>query len=328
MAKNVVAVLPGSNPDWKQQSMVLSAHYDHLGMGWPDPKKGNENQIHNGADDNASGVAVMLELAEVLKSSAPKRNIVFAAFSAEEAGLRGARHYVKAMQRYPAAQMIGNVNLDTVGRLGNGKLLVLGGASASEWKFIFMGASFVTGVETEMVSQDISASDQVAFIEAGVPAVQLFAGASPDYHQPGDDIDKVDIAGLSKVAAIAREAVVYLAERPEPMHFAGAAKTASAVPPQGGRATRQHRHHAGLRVRRRRRTGRRSRARILGAQGGPASGRCDRRDRRRRCRRTSRLFRRPQALFARDHHPGALPARRCRGQHLDRPRRTLSRAVA
>ena len=234
MAKNVVAVLPGSNPDWKQQSMVLSAHYDHLGMGWPDPKKGNENQIHNGADDNASGVAVMLELAEVLKSSAPKRNIVFAAFSAEEAGLRGARHYVKAMQRFPAAQMIGNVNLDTVGRLGNGKLLVLGGASASEWKFIFMGASFVTGVETEMVSQDISASDQVAFIEAGVPAVQLFAGASPDYHQPGDDLDKVDIAGLSKVAAVAREAVVYLAERPEPMHFAGAAKTASAAPPPVG----------------------------------------------------------------------------------------------
>jgi len=234
MAKNVLAVLPGSNPDWKQQSVVLSAHYDHLGMGWPDPKKGNENQIHNGADDNASGVAVLLELAEVLKSSAPKRNIVFAAFSAEEAGLRGSRHYVKSMQLYPAGQVIGNVNMDTVGRLGNGKLLVLGGASASEWKFIFMGAGFVTGVETEMVSQDISASDQVAFIEAGVPGVQLFAGASPDYHQPGDDADKIDVAGLSKVAAIAREAVAYLAERPEPMHFAGSPKTAASAPAQPG----------------------------------------------------------------------------------------------
>ena len=234
MAKNVLAVLPGANPDWKRQSVVLSAHYDHLGMGWPDPKKGNENQIHNGADDNASGVAVLLELAEVLKSSAPKRNIVFAAFSAEEAALRGSRHYIKAMQQYPASQAIGNVNMDTVGRLGNGKLLVLGGASASEWKFIFMGAGFVTGVETEMVSQDISASDQVAFIEAGVPGVQLFAGASPDYHQPGDDLDKIDLAGLSKVAAIAREAVVYLAERPEPMHFAGAANAAVQAPAQAG----------------------------------------------------------------------------------------------
>nr|MBP8081453.1 M20/M25/M40 family metallo-hydrolase [Arenimonas sp.] len=234
MAKNVLAVLPGSNPDWKQQSVVLSAHYDHLGMGWPDPRKGNENQIHNGADDNASGVAVLLELAEVLKTSAPKRNVVFAAFSAEEAGLRGSRHYVKAMQLYPAGQAIGNVNMDTVGRLGNGKLLVLGGASASEWKFIFMGAGFVTGVETEMVSQDISASDQVAFIEAGVPGVQLFAGASPDYHQPGDDADRIDVAGLSKVAAIAREAVVYLAERPEPMHFAGAPKTAASAAAKSG----------------------------------------------------------------------------------------------
>ena len=84
-----------------------------------------------------------------------------------------------------------------------------------------MGASFVTGVQTDMPTQDIDSSDQVAFIEAGVPAVQFFAGVSPDYHKPGDTADKLDFNGLVKVAAIVKEGVEYLAERPEPMEFKG-----------------------------------------------------------------------------------------------------------
>ncbi len=220
--RNVLAVIPGTNANWKDESVVLSAHYDHLGLGWPDAKAGNEGKIHYGADDNASGVAVMLELARNLgKSMQPARSVVFAAFAAEEAGLLGARHYVKNMQRYPADKVIGNLNVDTVGRLGDNKLLVLGSTSAREWKFIFMGASFVTGVQTEMPTQDIDSSDQVAFIEAGVPAVQFFSGASPDYHKPTDTADKLDINGLVKVASIVREGVEYLAERPEPMAFTG-----------------------------------------------------------------------------------------------------------
>ncbi len=218
--RNVLGVIPGGNEEWSDQSVVLSAHYDHLGLGWPDAKAGNKGQVHNGADDNASGVAVMLELARTLgKSMEPMRSVVFAAFTAEEAGLLGARHYVKSMQRYPAAKAMGNLNVDTVGRLGDNKLLVLGSGSAREWKFIFMGASFVTGVQTEMPTQDIDSSDQVAFIEAGVPGVQFFSGASPDYHKPSDTADKLDYNGLVKVASVVREGVTYLAERPEPMAF-------------------------------------------------------------------------------------------------------------
>ena len=191
-------------------------------MGWPDAKSGNKGKLHYGADDNASGVAVMLEMARILgKSMEPSRSVVFAAFTAEEAGLLGARHYVENMQKFPAAKVMGNLNIDTVGRLGENKLLVLGSSSAREWKFIFMGASFVTGVQTEMPTQDIDSSDQVAFIEAGVPAVQFFSGASPDYHKPTDTADKLDINGLVKVAAIVKEGVEYLAERPEPMDFKG-----------------------------------------------------------------------------------------------------------
>ncbi|HSH26701.1 MAG TPA: M20/M25/M40 family metallo-hydrolase, partial [Wenzhouxiangella sp.] len=235
--RNVLAVLPGSNEDWKEQSVVVSAHYDHLGLGWPDVRAGNKGKIHYGADDNASGVAVMLELARTLgKSLKPSRSIVFASFTAEEAGLLGARHYVETMQRYPASQVIGNLNLDTVGRLGDNEVLVLGSSSAREWKFIFMGATAVTGVPTKMPTQAIDSSDHVAFVEAGVPAVQFFSGFSPDYHQPTDTADKVDINGMMKVAAIVREGIEYLAERPEPMQFTGSTrKPASASAPTGQR---------------------------------------------------------------------------------------------
>jgi len=220
--RNVLAVIPGNNADWAEQSVVVSAHYDHLGIGGPRAAERNRGQVHNGADDNASGVAVMLELARTLgKTLEPERSVVFAAFTAEESGLQGARHYVKNMQRYPANKVMGNLNIDTVGRLGDNKLLVLSSASAREWKFIFMGASFVTGVQTEMPAQQLDASDQVAFIEAGVPGVQFFAGSSPDYHKPSDTADKVDYNGMVKVASIVREGITYLAERPEPLDFQG-----------------------------------------------------------------------------------------------------------
>src|SRR5207342_459808 len=93
-ASNVVAVLPGTNPALNGQSLILSAHYDHLGLGWPDVRAGAKGQLHPGADDNASGVAVMLELARLMATAKPERSVIFAAFAGEEAGLLGARHYV------------------------------------------------------------------------------------------------------------------------------------------------------------------------------------------------------------------------------------------
>ncbi len=225
--RNVIGIIPGVNEKMAGESVVISAHYDHLGMGWPDVRKGNDGQIHNGADDNASGVAVMMELANLLgKSLKPQRTIIFIAFTAEENGLVGSRYYVKNAQKYPAAKVIGNLNLDTVGRLDKNKLMVLNTSSAREWKFIFMGAGYVTGVDAEMVAQDIAASDQVAFIEAGVPAVQFFTGAHADYHRPTDTIDKIDAAGMVKVASYVREGILYLAEREESLSFSGSIKSA------------------------------------------------------------------------------------------------------
>ena len=226
--KNVVGIIPGTNSDLSD-AVIISAHYDHLGMGWPYVKKGNEGKIHNGADDNASGVAVMLELAKSLgKTAKPGRTIIFIAFTAEEAGLVGSRYFAANYKKYPVDKIFAIINLDTVGRLFGNKLMVLNSNTAREWKFIFMGTDFTTGIPTELVTQDLDASDQTAFIEKGVPGIQLFyTGVKSDYHVPEDDADKIDADGLVKVATVSKEVLEYLAERPNPIPFTGTKKEGS-----------------------------------------------------------------------------------------------------
>jgi membrane-associated protease RseP (regulator of RpoE activity) len=179
----------------------------------------------------------MLELARLMADAKPERSIIFAAFSGEEEGLQGSRTYVTAARqpgaRLPLSGHIADLNLDTVGRLGDGKVTVFGAGSARELPFIFMGAGAATGIPVQTSAQDLGGSDDRAFVEAGVPAVQLFASTAEDYHRPSDIADKIDYAGLGKVAAILKEAVDYLAARAEPLHFSGSAPAAAAPPPPG-----------------------------------------------------------------------------------------------
>jgi aminopeptidase N len=219
---NLVGAIRGSDPE--DGVLVVGAHYDHLGRGWPDVRAGNAGQVHPGADDNASGTAVLLELARVLAAGPqPYRSIVFVAFSGEEAGRLGSRHYLQAESALPARRAVGMLNLDTVGRLGDGPLYALGSESARQWPHILRGAGYVTGARVEPVTEPLDASDQVSFIEAGIPAVQLFSGAHGDYHRPSDTASKVDARGLTRVAAVAREVIDYLAGREGRLTPAGAA---------------------------------------------------------------------------------------------------------
>jgi hypothetical protein len=215
---NVIGIIPGAKDEWGGQSVMVSAHYDHLGHGWPDVHQGDEGKAHLGADDNASGVAVLLELARALaEGEQPGRNIFFVAFSGEEAGRAGSQFFVEKLRPEFLAGLRGVVNLDTVGRLFDGKVQVLGTGTADEWQHIFRGASYVTGVPSRNVPGSVEASDQMSFIDKGIPGVQLFTGAHDDYHRPGDTVDKIDSAGLVKVATLAKEAVVYLGGREEPL---------------------------------------------------------------------------------------------------------------
>ncbi|MEE8321019.1 MAG: M20/M25/M40 family metallo-hydrolase [Gammaproteobacteria bacterium] len=215
---NVVGVIPGSDPEWKDQSIVIGAHYDHLGRGWPDVHMGDEGKIHPGADDNASGVAVMLELARSLAGKwRPQRTVKFVAFTGEEASRLGSTHYVRHANEAGHDTIIAMLNLDTIGRLGDRELLVLGSGSAREWEHIFRGAGFVTGVPVKPIRDDIGSSDQTSFIHAGIPAVQLFTGPHHDYHRPTDSVDKIDESGLVKAAAVLKEVIDYLASRSNPL---------------------------------------------------------------------------------------------------------------
>jgi len=219
---NVIGIIPGTDPTLKEEPVVISAHYDHLGTGWPDVHKGNEGKIHFGADDNASGVATIIELAHSLGNSMkPKRTIVFLACTAEEAGLVGSKYFVAHSSDYFAGKIFANLNIDTDGSLFDTKLLVLNANTAKEWKFIFMGTDYTTGVASEVVEQPLDASDQVAFIEQGIPAVQLFTGPTQNYHRPTDTWEKIDSKGLVKVATVAKEVIEYLAEREDAMIFTG-----------------------------------------------------------------------------------------------------------
>ncbi|MFA5970891.1 MAG: M20/M25/M40 family metallo-hydrolase [Lentimicrobiaceae bacterium] len=237
--KNVVAIIPGTDTKLKDSPVIISAHYDHLGLGWPDVHKGDEGKIHHGADDNASGVSILLELAKSMaKTVQPKRTIIFVAFTGEEAGLIGSRYFVSQAKKYYEGNILADINLDTDGSLFDKNLLVLNGNSAKEWKFVFMGTDYTTGVKSDVVQQELDASDQVAFIETGIPAVQLFTGATENYHKPSDTFDKIDGKGLVKVASVAKEVVEYLGDRDTPFEFTGklqAANTTTVETPKTNR---------------------------------------------------------------------------------------------
>jgi Zn-dependent M28 family amino/carboxypeptidase len=141
---NVVGILPGSDPKLKDEAIVIGAHYDHLGRGGEGSLAPREGEIHHGADDNASGVAGVLELARILSSSNPKprRTIIFIAFSGEEEGLLGSDYYVNH-PIVPLANTVAMINMDMIGRLQDSKLIVGGVGTASDWRSMIQSENSV-----------------------------------------------------------------------------------------------------------------------------------------------------------------------------------------
>ncbi|MFQ5597855.1 MAG: M28 family peptidase [Nitrospiria bacterium] len=212
--KNVIGVLPGSHPDWNEESVVIAAHYDHLGFGWPRVEKGDEGKLHPGANDNASGVALLLDLARLFGKGAPlKRSIVFVAFTGKEVDLRGSRHFVSRGEPYPTERVSGMINLDTIGGLGTRHLIVLGSGSAREWPPLLREAGAASGISMSPIPGTIGSSDHLSFIEAGVPAIQLFSGITTDTGRPTDTIEKIDLEGIVKTGRIVKAITEVLADR-------------------------------------------------------------------------------------------------------------------
>jgi len=241
---NLVARVPGADPALANAPVLVLAHLDHLGRGWPDVRSGNEGQVHPGADDNASGVAVLLELARTMAAEPPRpRPVIFAVVTGEEAGLLGSRRLLGTMGA--GSKPFACVNLDTVGRLADGKLYVLNADTAREWRFIFMGVGYTTGAPVAVVSEPLDASDQVACIDVGVPAIQLFTGPTADYHRPSDTADTIDADGMVVVTEAAHEAVGYLAERQEDLTVTITPADGGSAPPQAAASQGERRASLG-----------------------------------------------------------------------------------
>jgi hypothetical protein len=201
--RNVLGMLEGSDPQLKNEFVIVGAHYDHLGMGaFGSTSKDQKPAIHNGADDNASGTAVMMEVAARLaRVPRPARSIVFMAFSGEESGLLGSAHFANN-PTFTLANSKAMINLDMVGRLGKGPLIVYGIGSAEEWKQLVTAATAKEQVEVTLQDDAYGASDHTSFYLKDIPVLHLFTNVHGDYHNPGDDWEKIDAPGMEKVSSI------------------------------------------------------------------------------------------------------------------------------
>jgi hypothetical protein len=213
--KNVVGVLPGKQK--ASEYVLVSAHYDHIGIGAPV----DGDAIRNGADDDASGTTAVVLLAEALQKGPPlARSVAFVCFSAEEKGLRGSQAFAERPP-FPLEQVAVNVNIEMIGRPDPGKerQAWITGRDYSDFEAIAAAALLRAGIETVefgMQTQLFTASDNASFVRKGIVAHSISAGAlHRDYHRPSDSVDKLDIAHLTAVIRGLREVVVDFAGRPE-----------------------------------------------------------------------------------------------------------------
>jgi hypothetical protein len=232
----VIGVLPGSDPTLKDENIVIGAHYDHVGFGHYGARDSHTpGQIHHGADDNASGTAVLLQLAERLSRASlkPARTIVFVAFSAEELGLHGSRQYVNSPP-VPLSSTKAMFNLDMVGRLRDDRLTVFGTRSAKELSDIVFEEARKLGFQVTE-SDGIGRSDHMSFYNKKIPVLHFFTGSHPDYHRPGDTWEKLNIEGMAKVTELVRAIAEKIANRKEPMSFVSLPSRSAATgsEPQG-----------------------------------------------------------------------------------------------
>lgn len=223
-ATNIVAILPGADPELRDEAVVVGAHYDHLGWGGIGSLAPDEHAIHNGADDNASGVAGLLELAHHFSVRPPRRTLVFLAFGAEELGALGSQHYVRKPV-WPIEQTVAMVNLDMIGRLRD-RLTVQGVGSSPAWPAILDSLAKRPGApELARIPDGLGPSDHSSFYIVNVPVLFFFTGAHDDYHRPGDDVERIDGAGEARVLELVAEAIASTADADERIAFSEAPVT-------------------------------------------------------------------------------------------------------
>ncbi len=210
--KNVVGILEGDGPH-AEETIVIGAHYDHLGRGTSNSLAPGSSEIHNGADDNASGVAALLEVARQLASQEKKlpRRIVFIAFTGEERGLLGSARYVRD-PIVPLNKTIAMLNMDMVGRLDDDKLIIYGTGTAAEWQDLIDDLNEKFAFKITRHPEGFGPSDHSSFYAKEIPVLHFFTGTHKDYHRPTDDIEKINVPGMRRIAEMVAETAIKVAE--------------------------------------------------------------------------------------------------------------------
>ncbi len=224
--RNVLAIHTGNDPELKQQYILVGAHYDHVGYGTSENSFGPVGYIHNGADDNASGCAVMLELAQAVASHGNflRRSILFAFWDGEEKGLLGSKHWVRN-PTVPLENIALVINLDMVGRLGEKGLEVSGTRTASGLRRLVSDQNRDLSLRLDFPWEVPDNSDHFPFFERGIPFLMFHTGLHDDYHRPSDDAHRINAEGSRQISALIFKSLVVLANSDAPPRFRSQART-------------------------------------------------------------------------------------------------------
>ncbi|QDU80845.1 Aminopeptidase YwaD precursor [Polystyrenella longa] len=228
---NVAGVLPGHGPH-AEETIVIGAHYDHLGYGGMGSLAQGVTAIHNGADDNASGTAALLEMARriAMRRSLLPRRVVFIAFTAEERGLLGSDYYVEN-PLIPLEETIAMFNFDMVGNLKENELTVYGTGTAKEFDELVEAANLDTKLKLNKIEGVMGASDHYSFFRNEIPCFHFFSGFTQEYHTPSDDFETLNIEGMEKIVSYTMtlfDKILNLDQAPEYV------KTEKQASPHGG----------------------------------------------------------------------------------------------
>jgi hypothetical protein len=211
-ANNIIAYLPATTGGASVQKpwIAIGAHYDHLGHGENGnslAEKSDAGKIHHGADDNASGTAAVLGVAEKLAAQPRRRNVLLALWSGEELGLLGSAAFVNSPP-VPLDQIAAYINFDMVGRMQDNKLTVQATGSSPIWSRLIEQANVAAGFDLIVQEDPYQPTDVASFNQSGVPCINFFTGTHTDYHKPTDTADKIDYEDLDRIidfaAAVAR----------------------------------------------------------------------------------------------------------------------------
>jgi hypothetical protein len=222
-ARNVLGLLPGTGraatPSAPaipaRETVIVGAHYDHLGLGGSASAAPGEQAIHHGADDNASGTALLLEVARRLAAAGPlSRNVLFVAFSGEERGLLGSAHYT-ANPLLPLADTVAMVNFDMVGRLDGNKVIIYGTGTATSFDALVDRLGGAHGFDVAKEPGGFGPSDHASFYSKKIPVFHVFTGTHADYHRPTDTADKINYEGLGRLVGLTVDLIREIAQAPE-----------------------------------------------------------------------------------------------------------------